>query len=138
MRRSLGLFVCSADRARLAAIIADRNSPRQHAWRAEVVLMTGDRVGTNEIMRRTGLGKVSVWRWQERYIAAGVDGLLRDQTRPSRLPKLAEAKVAEVIRPSSRRSRTLRASTSTPCGQQASKAASERALARRPARPSMP
>jgi transposase len=60
--------------------------------------MTGDRVGTNEIMRRTGLGKVSVWRWQERYIEAGVDGLLRDKTRPSRIPKLSDEKMAEVIR----------------------------------------
>ena len=98
MRGNLGLFVSSADRARLAAIIADRNSPQKHVWRAQVVLMTGDRVGTNEIMRRTGLGKVSVWRWQERYIEAGVDGLLRDKTRPSRIPRLADAKVAEVIR----------------------------------------
>ena len=98
MRGNLGLFVSSADRARLAAIIADRNSPQKHVWRAQVVLMTGDRIGTAEIMRRTGLGKVSVWRWQERYIEAGVDGLLRDKTRPSRIPRLAEAKVAEVIR----------------------------------------
>ena len=98
MRGNLGLFVSSADRARLEAIIADRNSPQKHVWRAQVVLMTGDRIGTAEIMRRTGLGKVSVWRWQERYIEAGVDGLLRDKTRPSRIPRLAEAKVAEVIR----------------------------------------
>jgi transposase len=98
MRGNLGLFVSAADRARLAAIIADRNSPQKHVWRAQVVLMTGDRVGTNEIMRRTELGKVSVWRWQERYIDEGVDGLLRDKTRPSRIPKLADAKVAEVIR----------------------------------------
>lgn len=63
-----------------------------------MVLLTADRVGTAEIMRRTGLGKVSVWRWQERYIEEGVDGLLRDKTRPSRIPKLADAKVAEVIR----------------------------------------
>jgi len=98
MRGNLGLFVSSADRARLAAIIADRNAPQKHVWRAQVVLLTGDRVGTNEIMRRTGLGKVSVWRWQERYIAEGVDGLLRDKTRPSRIPKLADEKVAEVIR----------------------------------------
>jgi transposase len=98
MRGNLGLFVSSADRARLAAIIADRNSPQKHVWRAEVVLLTGDRVGTNEIRRRTGLGKVSVWRWQERYIEAGVDGLLRDKTRPSRIPKLSDEKVAEVIR----------------------------------------
>ena len=98
MRGNLGLFVSSADRGRLAAIIADRNSPQKHVWRAQVVLMTGDRIGTAEIMRRTGLGKVSVWRWQERYIEAGVEGLLRDKTRPSRIPKLAEATVAEVIR----------------------------------------
>ena len=98
MRGNLGLFVSSADRARLAAIIADRNSPQKHVWRAEVVLLTGERVGTNEIRRRTGLGKVSVWRWQERYIEEGVAGLLRDKTRPSRIPKLADEKVAEVIR----------------------------------------
>jgi transposase len=98
MRGNLGLFVSSADRARLAAIIADRNSPQKHVWRAQVVLLTGDRVGTAEIMRRTELGKVSVWRWQERYIEEGVDGLLRDKTRPSRIPKLADEKVAEVIR----------------------------------------
>ena len=60
--------------------------------------MTGDRVGTDEIRRRTGLGKISVRRWQERSIDEGVDGLLRDKTRPSRIPKLADEKVAAVIR----------------------------------------
>lgn len=98
MRKSLGLFVSSADRERLAAIVADRNSPQKHVWRAQVVLLTGDRVGTSEIMRQTGLGKPSVWRWQERYMEAGVDGLLRDKTRPSRIPALPAEKVAEIIR----------------------------------------
>jgi hypothetical protein len=36
MRGNLGLFVSPADRARLAAIIADRNSPQKHVWRAQV------------------------------------------------------------------------------------------------------
>jgi len=98
MRGNLGLFVGAADRARLAAIVADRNRAQKHVWRARVVLLSADRVGTAEIMRRTGLSKPSVWRWQERYIEAGVDGLLRDRTRPSRVPPLPEAKVAEVIR----------------------------------------
>ena len=98
MRGNLGLFVCSADRLRLAAIIADRNSLQKHVWRAQVVLLTADLVGTAAIMRRTGLGKPSVWRWQERYIEAGVDGLLRDKTRPSRIPPLDAGKVADVIR----------------------------------------
>ena len=98
MRGNLGLFVSSADRERLAAIVADRNSVQKHVWRASVVLLTADRVGTAEIMRRTGLSKPSVWRWQDRYLEAGVDGLLRDKTRPSRIPSLEESKVADVIR----------------------------------------
>jgi transposase len=98
MRGNLGLLVSTADRARLAAIIADRNSRQKQVWRARVVLLSADRIGTAEIMRRTGLSKPSVWRWQERYVEAGVDGLLRGRTRPSRVPALAEAKVAEVIR----------------------------------------
>ena len=40
MRGNLGLFVSAADRARLAAIVADRNSPQKHVWRARVVLLT--------------------------------------------------------------------------------------------------
>ena len=45
-------------------------------------------------MRRTGKRKTGVWRWQERFMQAGVDGLLRDKTRPSRIPPLG-AEVAE-------------------------------------------
>src|ERR687891_325676 len=97
MRGNLGLFVSAADRALLAAIIADRNRAQKHVWRTQVVLLSADRAGTGEIMRRTGLSKPSVWRWQERYLETGVDGLLRDKTRPSRVPALAEAKVAAVI-----------------------------------------
>lgn len=93
-------MACSRERRigeRLAAIVADRNRPQKHVWRAKVVLLTADRVGTSEIMRRTGLSKPSVWRWQERDLEAGVDGLLHDRTRPSRVPALAASKVSEVI-----------------------------------------
>ena len=67
---------------RLEALIADRNTPAKVVWRAEIVLATADGLGTNAIMRRTGKSKPCVWRWQERYVEEGVDGLLRDKTRP--------------------------------------------------------
>ena len=51
--------------------------------------MTADGYGSAEIMRRTGKAKTAVWRWQERFMQAGVEGLLRDKTRPSRIPPLA-------------------------------------------------
>ncbi|EHK53981.1 ISRSO5-transposase protein [Mesorhizobium alhagi CCNWXJ12-2] len=50
--------------------------------------MSADGVGTVEIMRRTGKPKTCVWRWQERFAAEGCDGLLRDKTRPPRIPPL--------------------------------------------------
>jgi hypothetical protein len=49
-------------------------------------------------MRRTALSKPSVWRWQERYLEACVERLLRDKTRPSRAPPLDPSKATEVIR----------------------------------------
>jgi len=91
MRRDdICLFVSPANRTRLEAIVKDRNSTRKAVWRARIVLATADGCGTNEIMRRTGKSKPCVWRWQERYIEEGVDGLLRDKTRPSRVPPLSE------------------------------------------------
>jgi hypothetical protein len=81
MRPGVTVAVTAVDRRRLGAIIGNRNVPQKHAWRAEIVLLTADGLGTVEIMRRTGKSKTCVWRWQERFAAEGVDGLLRDKTR---------------------------------------------------------
>jgi transposase len=69
--------------------VADRNTPRKVVWRADIVLATADGLGTMAIMRRTGKSKPCVWRWQTRFIEAGVDGLLRDKTRPGRKKPLS-------------------------------------------------
>lgn len=65
-----------------------RNSPQKHVWRAKIILLSADGVGTKEIMRQTGTSKTCVWRWQERFMAEGFEGLLRDNTRPSRVVPL--------------------------------------------------
>jgi thiamine pyrophosphate-dependent acetolactate synthase large subunit-like protein len=59
--------------------------------------LSADGVGTHEIMRRTGKSKTCVWRWQERFMQAGYDGLLRDKTRPSRIPPLGSDIAERVI-----------------------------------------
>ena len=63
-----------------------RNGPR-----AKIILATADGPVMNAMMCRVGLSKPCVWRWQERVPAEGVDGLLRDKTRPSRVPPFAQA-----------------------------------------------
>lgn len=42
---------------------------------AKIVLLTADGRGTIEIARRTGKAKTIIWRWQERFGAAGAAGL---------------------------------------------------------------
>ena len=84
MRAGKSLSVSSADIRRLKAVVQDRNAPQKHVWRAEIVLLTADGVGRNEIMRRTAKSKTCVWRWQERFVEDGFDGLVRDKTRPSK------------------------------------------------------
>ncbi len=99
MRRDdICLRVSPANHARLDAIIKDRNSSRKAVWRAEVVLATAAGHGTNEIMRLTGKSKPCVWRWQVRYVDEGVDGLLHDKTRASRVPPLADTVKLAVIK----------------------------------------
>ena len=87
-----------ADRRELEAVVANRNSPQKHVWRAKIVLLTADGRGTAEIMRATGKAKTVIWRWQERFGEEGVAGLWRDKTRPSRIlplgPEVAERIVA--------------------------------------------
>jgi transposase len=90
MRAGITITVFSADRRRLEAVVKDRNSAQKHAWRAAIVLLTADGLGTNRIMQRTGRSKTCVWRWQERFMQEGVEGLLRDKTRPSRIAPLDE------------------------------------------------
>jgi len=97
MRAGVTFELSAADRQKLAAVVADRNSPQKHVWRAQIVLLTADGCGTTEIMRRTDTSKTAVWRWQERYMTDGVAGLLRDKTRLSRIPPLGAAVEHRVV-----------------------------------------
>ncbi len=48
-------------------------------------------------MRRSGKSKTCVWRWQERFMQEGFDGLLRDKTRPSRILRLGQDVAEHVV-----------------------------------------
>ncbi len=85
MRTGITFTVSPPDRRRLTTLVEDRNTPQRHVWRARIVLLSGEGCGTVEIMRRTAKSKTCVWRWQERFAEAGVDGLSRDKARPSRI-----------------------------------------------------
>ena len=97
MRTGISFVVPPSDRHRLEAVVGDRNAPQKHVWRCRIVLLTADGAGTSTIMRQAGVSKTAVWRWQERFMTAGVDGLLHDKTRPSRIAPLGSEVVERVV-----------------------------------------
>jgi len=97
MHERTNIQLSAADRKKLESVIANRNSPQKHVWRAKIVLLTADGHGTAEIMRATGKAKTVIWRWQERFGEEGVAGLWRDKTRPSRVPPLGPEEAERVV-----------------------------------------
>ena len=81
MRSDVEVRLGPGDRERMKAIVNDRNSSQKRVWRARIILATAEGCGTAEIMRRAGVSKPCVWRWQRRFMEAGVDGLFHDKTR---------------------------------------------------------
>ena len=98
MRTGIHFTVTSGDRQRLQAIVADPKSAQKHVWRARIILKTDAGLGTSAIMRATGKSKTCVWRWQERFMHEGVNGLLRDKSRPPGKAPIPPERVAEIVR----------------------------------------
>ena len=97
MAQTACVILGSLDRQMLEAIVADRNRPRKHVERAQVVLAAAEHGPVQQVATRLGVSRPMVWRWQQRFAEQGLDGLLRDKTRkPGKPPILAET-VARVV-----------------------------------------
>ena len=57
MRKGIEVRLGPGDRERLKAVIGSGNSPQKHVWRARIVLLSADGVGTMAIQRHTGKGR---------------------------------------------------------------------------------
>ncbi len=71
MHERTNIRLSAAERSELEAVVANRNSPQKHVWRASIVLLTADGRGAAEIMDVTSKAKTVIWRWQERFREEG-------------------------------------------------------------------
>jgi transposase len=97
MAQTVSVIVTAEERVRLAAIVGDRSRPLKHVQRARIVLHSADRLPVLEVARRASVSRPAVWRWQRRYAEEGVDGLLRDKTRPPGTAPVPMTTVAKVL-----------------------------------------
>ena len=79
MAQSVCLVVAAGHRARLEAIVADRNRSRKHVARARLVLLSADRLDVATVARRAGVSRPAVWRWQLRRGRRGRPPARQDQ-----------------------------------------------------------
>jgi transposase len=97
MAQDVCVILWAGDRQRLSAIAGDRSRPLKHVQRARIILHSADRLAVLEVAKRAGVSRPSVWRWQRRFAEEGVEGLLRDKTRPPGKPPLAPEIVERVL-----------------------------------------
>ncbi len=86
-----------ADTARLTAITTAPASPQKHVWRARIILALGAGATLVAAARQAGVARPTARLWRDRFLAAGVDGLLRDATRPPGKAPVPAATVRALI-----------------------------------------
>jgi len=97
MRKIERISLSIADRERLERLVRDRNTPQKAVWRARIVLLAADGLTAGAIATAAGKSVLTVRRWRRRYMAQGVEGLLKDATRPSRVKPLTPRKIKQVV-----------------------------------------
>src|SRR5947208_641536 len=96
MPLTVSVEVPPRDREVLASWVRSPSVRAGLAQRARIVLLAGDGLGTNEIVRRTGVSKPTVILWKKRYAAEGIGGLA-DRPKPGK-PRTTDD-VAVVLAP---------------------------------------
>jgi transposase len=84
-------------RLQLQRLNADGNTPQKIVKRARIILMTADGHGVMAIMREVGVSKTTVWRWQEYFAEAGVEGLMEGRSKPPGRKPISAAIKLKVI-----------------------------------------
>ena len=97
MRKIERISISAGDRERLERLVRDGNTAQKVVWRARIVLLASDGLMAEGIAGRVGKSLLTVRRWRRRYMAKGVDGLLKDATRPSRVKPLTPEKIKQVV-----------------------------------------
>jgi transposase len=92
-KKQTEIVLSRGERKALERIAGDGNTQQKIAKRVRIVLMAAEGAGVMEIMRTVGVNKSTVWRWQDYFVEAGVNGLVKGRSKPpGKKPLSAEFK----------------------------------------------
>jgi len=90
------IVLSQQERADLERWKRGRTVSRQLAFRARLILMCADGMGTVEVAEKLGASCATVSKWRKRFSQVGIDGL-SDLPRPKTSRKLADDHVEEIV-----------------------------------------
>jgi hypothetical protein len=97
MAQTVSLLLSAQHCADLQGVVEDRGRRVKHGQRAQIILLSAARLPVLEIAKRVGISRPMVWRWQQRFAEEGLEGLLRDKTRPPGIPPVPQAEAHAVV-----------------------------------------
>ena len=97
MRVASAIALPIETRRRLEKQMRGRSTPVRVAQRSRIVLLAADGLQNKQIAAQMGVTPRMVALWRGRFIALGVDGLLKDAPRPGPTPAISATMVSEVI-----------------------------------------
>ena len=69
----------------------------KHVQRAQIILLSAERLPVLEIAKRVGMRRPMVWRWQLRFARKALKICCATKTRPPGIPPVPQAKVHAVV-----------------------------------------
>ena len=85
------------ERKKLETIKRSRASSIRARERAAIVLLAAAGLENKEIALQLGQDKMKVGRWRHRYAQRGIEGILKDKSRPGRIPALPSSTKSRII-----------------------------------------
>src|ERR1017187_10221352 len=97
MRVASAIALPIETRRRLEKQMRGRSTPVRVAQRSRIVLLAADGLQNKQIAAEMGVAPRMIALWRGRFIAQGLEGLLKDAPRPGRTPAISATIVSEVI-----------------------------------------
>ena len=98
MRIAAAIVLTEVERARLEKFSRARSSPLRLRERAAMILLASSGMENKEIALRLGQDPGKVGRWRKRYAESGLEGIVKDKSRPGRIKPLPLAKKSGIVR----------------------------------------
>jgi transposase len=92
------LRVSADDQSLLEELLRCGNTPQKVAFRIRIVLEAGTGKSNNELAQHLATTRVTVLKWRQRYLDAGVEGLLEDAPGRGRKKVIDADKEASIVK----------------------------------------